>query len=230
MELVAKYAISWVLICLIMADSPFSDPFLVLDTLHTALFKSLASPPSELKPAWLNLGTTKRTLLHTSFHTVFISMLVLLVGRRTILASWVGCAYLFGAWLVILTGLWIATFDVSLADEVALNAADAYTTPWHWCAYSLMGQSDLAYPILIYNFYRGVIALYAYPVAFTPMVQAQLAANADGGALLKFLLVFVPFYNYVAVWLVITPRLLRFKAHSASLWQKAMGGEKLKQA
>ena len=117
--------------------------------------------------------------------------------------------------------MYLASVDQELADEVALNAADAYTTPWHWCLYALAGQSDLAYPVLAYNFYRGLMALYGYPVAFVPMVQSQLERFAGADALTRLLLVFVPLFNYVAVWLVITPRLVRFYEHTTSLFGKA---------
>ena len=41
--------------------------------------------------------------------------------------------------------------------------------------------------------------------------------------MMRLLLVFVPLFNYVAVWLVITPRLVRFYEHSMSLLQRATG-------
>ena len=46
----------------------------------------------------------------------------------------------------------------------------------------------------------------------------------------RALIVFVPTFNYVAVWLVITPRLLRFAAHTKSLWQRVSGKKEGKQA
>merc|ERR1711964_631483 len=106
--------------------------------------------------------------------------------------------------MVVGSFVWLASIDSDLGAEVGLNAADAYTTPWHWLLYALAGQSDLAYPVLAYNFYRGVYALYAYPVAFTPMVLAQLEQPAAASTATQVLLEFVPVFNYVAVWLVIT--------------------------
>lgn len=216
-SLLGQYGAAWVAVCLGWSTllPASSDPWLMLDTAHTALFK-LGTP---------DVPVTQRTALHVAFHAIFISMLVLSLGR-SVLAKWVGCAYLFGAWMVLASLVWLASVDQELADEVALNAADAYTTPWHWLLYALSGQSDLAYPVLAYNFYRGLMALYGYPVAFVPMVQSQLERFAGADALTRLILVFVPLFNYVAVWLVITPRLVRFYEHSTSLWQRATGKEK----
>ena len=191
------------------------DPFLYLDALHTALFKGLEAG------GWL--GVPERAVVHTSFHAIFITVLVARVGREKVLASWVGCAYLFGAWFVLLSGVLVGSVDAAVADEMSLIAADAYTTPWHWLAYAIAGQVDWAYPILAYNFYKGAYVLYAYPVAIAPMALGHLELNSGSSAWARALIVIVPLYNYIAMWLVITPRLTRFFTHSKSLWQRARG-------
>ena len=127
----------------VAGDAVFSD-----GGLHTVLFKSLEASG--------RLGVPDRAVMHTTFHAIFIAVLVLRLGRKTVLARWVGCAYLFGAWFVLASGVYLGSLDAAVANEVSLAAADAYTTPWHWIAYALAGQSDWAYPVLAYNFYRGL--------------------------------------------------------------------------
>ena len=68
------------------------------------------------------------------------------------------------------------------------------------------------------DFAEGVLAV---PVVRGAKSPRERFAGAD--ALTRLLLVFVPLFNYVAVWLVITPRLVRFYEHSTSLWQRAVG-------
>ena len=203
---------------------PLADPFLYLDALHTVLFKHLEASG--------RLGVPDRAVMHTTFHAIFIAVLVLRLGRQKVLASWVGCAYLFGAWFVLVSGVYLGSADAAVANEVSLAAADAYTTPWHWLVYAIAGQSDWAYPVLAYNFYCGLYILYAYPVVFTPIVRAHLEATAGVGVPARALIALVPLYNYVAVWLVVTPRLIRFATHSQSLWRRLNGtsGKQAKQA
>ena len=91
-SLLCQYGAAWVAVCLGWSSllPVSSDPWLMLDTAHTALFK-LGTP---------EVPVTQRTALHVAFHAIFISMLVLRLGR-SVLAKWVGCAYLFGAWMVL---------------------------------------------------------------------------------------------------------------------------------
>ena len=53
-------------------------------------------------------------MLHTTFHAVFISVLVLRLGARAVLAKWVGYAYLFGAWFVLASGLYLGSVNAQV--------------------------------------------------------------------------------------------------------------------
>ena len=235
--LLLQCAAAWLAASVGASYLPLASWDLYLDTLHTVLFKHLGaewewSPASDFLGGLL--GVPDRAVLHTTFHAIFIAVLVLRLGRQAVLAKWVGCAYLFGAWFVLASGVYLGTVNAEVANEVSLAAADAYTTPWHWLVYALAGQSDWAYPVLVYNFYKGLYILYAYPGIFLPIVRGHLVATADAGAPWARVLVFlVPLYNYVAVWLVVTPRLVRFVTHTQSLWRRLLGtagGKQQKQA
>ena len=110
--------------------------------------------------------------------------------------------YTVGAVLTVVAHMAIGTAADGLADD----AADALTTPWHWCLYGLTGFAPLA----LWSAYKGapVLALY-YPYSQVERVRSVLAALRLQGApaVLLPLVVAVPLVNWIVVYFAIRPRL-----------------------
>ena len=128
MALVLQCLVAWLGASVGASYLPLASWDLYLDTLHTVLFKHLEgawawSPASALLDGLL--GVAERAVLHTTFHAVFISVLVLRLGSHAVLAKWVGCAYLFGAWFVLASGLYLGSVNAQVAEILTVAVAIA---------------------------------------------------------------------------------------------------------
>ena len=126
LALVLQCLVAWLGASVGASYLPLASWDLYLDTLHTVLFKHLEgawawSPASALLDGLL--GVAERAVLHTTFHAVFISVLVLRLGANAVLAKWVGCAYLFGAWFVLASGLYLGSVNAKVAETLTLTVA-----------------------------------------------------------------------------------------------------------
>ena len=54
-----------------------------------------------------------------------LSVLVLRLGANAVLAKWVGCAYLFGAWFVLASGLYLGSVNAQVAETLTVAVAIA---------------------------------------------------------------------------------------------------------
>ena len=128
LALVLQCLVAWLGASVGASYLPLASWDLYLDTLHTVLFKHLEgawawSPASALLDGLL--GVAERAVLHTTFHAVFISVLVLRLGANAVLAKWVGCAYLFGAWFVLASGLYLGSVNAQVAETLTVAVAIA---------------------------------------------------------------------------------------------------------
>ena len=119
-------------------------------------------------------------------------------SRRSPLVQW----YTLGTLLTVVAHLVVG----SAADGLADDAADALTTPWHWCLYGLTGFAPLA----LWSAYKGapVLAVY-YPTSQVERVRTVLATLRRQGApnAVLPLVVAVPLVNWIVVYFAIRPRL-----------------------
>ena len=148
-----------------------------------------------------SLTVAARAWAHNGYHLLFciVKWSVDPEGaRRSLLMQW----YTVGALLTVVAHLAIGTAADGLADD----AADALTTPWHWCLYGITGFAPLA----LWSAYKGApILAMNYPYSQVERARSVLATLRRQGAppVLLPLVVAVPIVNWIVVYFAIRPRI-----------------------